>query len=88
MQRRNHHLSAPCPPLEAVCVCHFAVEYIPGAVPPRASSGSVLYLSPSLLLLKLASQGLYPGTVVAIELTQRLAWRGGRETKASVEEDG
>lgn len=57
-------------------------ENIPAAVPPQSSSGSVLYLSPPLFLLKLASKGFYPGTVVGIELTQRLAW--AREQKASV----
>lgn len=60
----------------------FILEYVPAAVPPQSSSGSVLYLSPSLFLLKLASQGIYPGTVVGIELTQRLAWE--REQKASI----
>lgn len=46
----------------------------PVAVPPQSSSGSVLYLSPSLLVVKLSSQGFYPGTVAGIELTQRLVW--------------
>lgn len=67
----------------AVFVIWFGIiSYIATAVRPRSSSGSVLYLSPSLFLLKLASQGFYPGTVVGIELTQRLAW--AREQKASV----
>lgn len=61
---------------------YLMLQYIPAAVPPQSSSGSVLYLSPFLFLVKLASQGFYPGTVVGIELTQRLAW--AREQKASV----
>lgn len=66
----------------SVFIKWFDILYVPAAVPPQSSSGSVLYLSPSLLLLKLASQGLYPGTVVGIELTQRLA--RAREQKANV----
>ena len=39
----------------------------------------MLYLSPTLFLLKRLLQGLYPGTVVCIELTQTLAWAKARE---------
>ena len=41
--------------------------------------GTVLYLSPTVFLLKLLLQGRYPGTVVCIELTQTLAWAKARE---------
>lgn len=50
---------------------------------PRASSGSVLYLSPSMMGIKLASQGFYPGTVAGIELTQRLPRSSWRSIKRS-----
>lgn len=66
--------------LHSRCWCHFVLtDSTPAVVPPQSSSGSVLYLSGPLFVLKLALQGFYPGTVVGIELTQRLAW--AREQK-------
>lgn len=72
---------------KVVCSCDFLslsfyVIVDPGAVPPQANSGSVLYLSPSTIGVKLASQGFYPGTVAGIELTQRLP--SSREQKGPV----
>lgn len=56
----------------SLCFTCFLVIVDPGAVPHPANSGSVLYLSPSMMAVKQASQGFYPGTVAGIELTQRL----------------
>lgn len=60
------------------------------AVQLRPSSGSVHYLSHSLLVLKLAAQGFYPGTVVGIELTQRLAYakRAQGQWRREIQEEG
>lgn len=69
-------------------VQYWRAIHIPAAVPPQAGRGSVLYLSPSLFLLKLLLQGLYPGTVVCIELTQTLAWVGGGGQRQKVREPG
>lgn len=55
----------------------------PGAVPPWASRDSVLYLSPTMMGVKLASQGCYPGTVAGIELTQKLQRSSWRSIKRS-----